>query len=80
MLLPEEQKWCRKGCRGTNDLLSIDRAVIKEVKSRNKNLAMAWIDYKNAYDMVPHSWITECLDLFGVTENINSLLVNSMEK
>ena len=26
--------------------------------------------------MVPHSWITECLDLFGVEEN-NSLLVNS---
>ena len=40
---------------------------------------MAWIDYKKAY-MVPHSWIIECLDLFGVTENIKSLLVNSMEK
>ena len=44
-LLPEEQKWCRKGSRGTNDLLYIDGAVIKEVKSRNKNLLMAWIDY-----------------------------------
>ena len=44
----------------------IDRIVIKEVKSRNKNLTMAWIDYKKAYDMVPHSWIIECLDLFGV--------------
>ena len=54
-LLPEEQKECRKGSRGTNDLLYIDRAVIKEAKSRNKNLAMAWIDYKKAYDMVPHS-------------------------
>ena len=43
-LLPEEHKGCRKGSRGTNDLLYIDRAVIKEVKSRNKNLAMAWID------------------------------------
>ena len=41
---------------------------------------MAWIDYKKAYDMVPHSWILECLDLFGVVENIKSLLVNSMEK
>ena len=57
-----------------------DGALIKEVKSRNKNLAMAWIDYKKAYDMVPHSWIIECLDLFGVAENIKSLLVNSMEK
>ena len=78
-LLPEEQKGCRKGSRGTNDLVYIDRAVIKEVKSRNKNLAMAWIDYKKAYDTVPHSWII-CSDLFGPAENINSLLVNSMEK
>ena len=78
MLLPEKQKGCRKGSRGTNDLLYIDGAVIKEVKSRDKNLAMAWIDYKKAYDMVSHSWIIECLDLFGVAENIKSLLANSM--
>ena len=36
-LLPEEQKGWRKGSRGTNNLLFIDRAVIKEAKSRNKN-------------------------------------------
>ena len=76
-LLPEEPKGCRKGSRETNDLLYIDRGVIKEVKSRNKNLGMAWIDYKKAY-IVPHSWIIECFDLFGVAENIKSLLVNSM--
>ena len=40
-LLLEEQKGCRKGSRETNDLLYIDSTVIKEVKSRNKNLAMA---------------------------------------
>ena len=45
-LLPDQQKWCRKGSRRTNDLL-IDRAVITEIKSRNKNLAMAWIDRKS---------------------------------
>ena len=44
-LLPKEQKGCRKGSRGSNDLLYIDRAVIKEVKSRNNNLAMTWIDF-----------------------------------
>ena len=41
---------------------------------------MAWIDYKKAYDMVTHSWIIECLDLFGVAENNKSFLVNSLEK
>ena len=48
-LLPEKQKGCRKGSRGTNGSLYIDRAVIKEVKSRSKSLAMAWIDYQKAY-------------------------------
>ena len=41
---------------------------------------MSWIDYKKAYDMVPHSWIIECLELFRAAKNIKSLLVNSMEK
>ena len=41
---------------------------------------MKRIDYKKAYDRVPHSWIRECLDLFGVAEDIKTLLVNSMEK
>ena len=79
-LLPEEQKECRKGSRRTNDLLYIDSAVITEFKSRKKYLAIAWIDCKKTYDMVPHSWIKECLELFGVVENIKTLLVNSMEK
>ena len=35
-LLPEKQKGCRKGSRGTNDLLYIVRAVVKEVKSRKR--------------------------------------------
>ena len=30
--------------------------------------------------MVPHSWIIEYLDLFGVAENIKSFSVDSMEK
>ena len=47
-MVPEEQKGCRKRSRGTNDLLYIDRTVIKEVKSRKKNLAIAWIYYKKA--------------------------------
>ena len=60
-LLPEEQKGCRNRSRGTNDLLYIDRTVVVEIKSREKNLGIAWIDYRKGYDMVPHLWIKECL-------------------
>ena len=32
----------------------VDRTVIKEVKTRNKNFAMTLTDYRKGYDMVPH--------------------------
>ena len=41
---------------------------------------MAWIDYRKACDMIPHSWISECLEVFGVAENTKKFLVNSMNK
>ena len=53
-LLPEELERCSKRSRGANDLLYIDKAVIREVKSRKKNVAMECRDYKKTYDMVLH--------------------------
>ena len=40
---------------------------------------MAWRDYKKAYDMVPHSWISECLEMFSIANNIQDFLNNSMK-
>ena len=54
-LLPEEQKGCRRNSRGTKDQLLIDKMVLNDCKKRHTNLVMAWIDYKKAYDMIPHS-------------------------
>ena len=52
-LFPDEQKGCRKGSRGTAELLYIDQYILNESKNRRKNLVMAGINYKKAYDMVP---------------------------
>ena len=54
-LLPEEQYGGRKKLRGTKDQLLIDKAILKEVKKSKKSVTMSWIDYKKAYNMVPHS-------------------------
>ena len=51
----DEQKGCHKGSKGTAELLYIDQHILNESKARRKNLAMAWIDNKKAYDMVPLS-------------------------
>ena len=74
-----EQKGCRKQSRGTKDQLLIDKSILKNAKRRHTNLAMGWIDYKKAYDMVPHSWINKCIDMFGVSDNIGNLIRNSMK-
>ena len=72
MLLSEEQK-------GTGDLLFIDKIILREVQIRKKDLAVAWIDYKKTYDIVPHSWIVECLGMVGVSEKIKHFWSESMK-
>jgi hypothetical protein len=77
-LLPDEQKGCRKQSRGTKDQLLIDKAILKEAKRKRRRLAMAWVDYKKAYDMVPHSWLVEVTAMMGVAGNVRGLLERSM--
>ena len=77
-MMPWEQKGCGRGSRGTKDQLCIDKGVMKDSKKRKTNLAMAWIDYKKAYDMVPHSWIIETLKFLRVADNIQNFLSKSM--
>ena len=41
---------------------------------------MAWVDYKNAYDMAPHSRIIAATGLVGLADNIIGLIEQSMNK
>jgi hypothetical protein len=80
-ILPVEQKGCKRNSRGTKDQLLIDKMVLKDCRKRRTNLMMAWIDYKKAYDMVPHnphSWIKECLGLFGCADIVQRFILVSM--
>lgn len=77
-LLPEEQKGCRKRSRGTKDQLLIDKAIMAEARRKKRFLGMAWVDYKKAYDMVPHSWLLEAIEMVGVAGNVSGLLRRSM--
>ena len=35
---------------------------------------MVCIDYKKAYDSVPHSWLLKSLDLIGAADNVKHFL------
>ena len=43
------------------------------------NLSVAWIDYKKDYDMVPHTWILQCLKIIKVTDNTRNVTKKSMK-
>ena len=78
-LLPEEQKGRRRRSRGTADQLYIDRMILREVRMGKKNLAMGWIDYRKAFDMVPHSWVLECLQILGINNTLTKFLEKTMK-
>ena len=78
-LFPEEQKGCRKGSRGTAELLYIDRHILNESKIRWKNLAMAWIDYKKAYDVVPQNRIISCLKVYKISNEVINFIKKTMK-
>ena len=75
-LFPEEEEVYRKGSRGTVELLYIDQHILNESKTRRKKLAMACIDYKMVYDMVPQTWIIKCLKMYKISHEV----INFSEK
>ena len=71
-LLPEEQKGSRRKCQGMKRS-TCDRQmhIVKLQEKKGKfNLSMAWVDYKKAYNVVPHSWIITTMGMVGLAENI----------
>ena len=46
---------------------------MKEVKSLRRILITVWLDYKKAFDPVPHSWLIYTLNLAKVPPNINEI-------
>ena len=46
---------------------------------KEKNVAMAWIDFKKAYNMIPPMWIKECLKMLKITEQIVNFITKAME-
>ena len=75
----QAQKGIGGGSRGSKHQLLIDQAVAKDSRSRRTNLAMAWIDYKKAYDSIPHSWILECLRLYKINPRLVAFIRQSMK-
>ena len=76
-LFHEEHKGCSKKSRATGKLFYIDKHILN--KTRQNNLAFTWIDYKKAYDMVPQSWIINCLKMFKISDEVINFIEKTMK-
>lgn len=66
-------------CRGTKDQLLIEKMIMKNWRRRQTGLAMCYIDYKTAYDMLAHSCIMKCIEIFKIADDMRSAITKSMK-
>ncbi|CAB3260828.1 unnamed protein product [Arctia plantaginis] len=77
-IMSVSQNGCRSGTRGTKDLLIIDMTISQQVRCNRKSLATCWIDYKKAYDSVPHTWLLKVLELYKIDTTLCTFLKSCM--
>lgn len=75
-----EQRGCKRDCYGCKDQLLINNAILENCHVKKKNLSTAWIDYKKAFDSVPHSWLLKCMEIYKVHPTLTQFIASSMAK
>ena len=77
-ILPNEQKGCKINSYGCKDQLLINKMILENCKKGKRNLSTAWIDYRKAFDSVPHDWIIKSLELYKISPVISKFLKAGM--
>jgi hypothetical protein len=75
MILNEEQKGCVKESFVCKEQLIIDKLIMEQARKNNRNIYTAFIDYKKAYDSVPHSWLLKIVKIYKINLNLISFLL-----
>eukprot|EP00957_Ditylum_brightwellii_P011580 875552-Ditylum_brightwellii.AAC.1 len=73
-ILPPEQKEIKQKARGCKDHLVLDKVTLELTQQNKRNLSLAWIDYQKAYNLVPHSWISEVLETYKVESTLHRFI------
>ena len=79
-LIPEEQKGGISDCYGCVDQLIINSMILDDAKKRNKNISIAWIDYKKAFDKIPHTCLIKSLEVHGFDDNTINFFKEGINK
>ncbi|XP_060802889.1 uncharacterized protein LOC132902324 [Amyelois transitella] len=78
-ILAEQQKGCRKFSQGCKEQLTIDAIVSKQAIRKKSNIYTMYIDYKKAFDSVPHSWLLYILQHYKINSTLVQFLRHTMQ-
>ena len=68
--ITSEQAAGKKGVWGCTEQLLINKSIMSEVRNKKRNLITIWLDYKKAFDSVPHEWLIKSLHLAKLPEDL----------
>lgn len=78
-ILTNEQKGCRKQSQGCKEQLIIDQTITQQAVKEQRNLHTCYIDYKKAFDKIPHSWLIHVLKIYKIHPKYIKFLEKNMK-
>ena len=79
-IMTPEQRGGKKDYYGCKDQLMINNAILENFKKRKQNLSTACIDYKKAFDSIPHSCILKCLQMYKIHPVLIAFIEENMSQ
>ena len=70
----------RRKTLGCKEQLITDQVKMKQAKKCYLNLYTAYIDYRKAFDSVPHSWLIQVLKMYQIDNSIIEFLIHTMKR
>ena len=77
-IMTEQQKGCKKNAQGCKEQLLIDSVILEQAYKNKRNIYVTYIDYKKAFDSVPHSWLIHVLEIYKIDKTIIKFLKHTM--
>ena len=78
-IVTPEQAAGKKRVWGTVEQLLINKSILKEVRLMRRNLVTVWLDYRKAFDSIPHSWLLHALKLAKLPNHLLIAIKNLTE-
>ena len=75
-IVTPEQAAGKKRVWGTVEQLLINKSILKEVRLMRRNLVTVWLDYRKAFDSIPHSWLLHALKLAKLPNHLLMAIKN----